>query len=42
MKKKKLFKAKIFCDTADIKIIKKLNKNSLVNGFTINPTLMRV
>ena len=42
MKKKKLFKAKIFCDTADIKIIKKFNKNSLVNGFTTNPTLMRV
>ncbi len=42
MKKKKLFKAKIFCDTADIKIIKKFNKNSLVNGFTTNPTLMRI
>ena len=42
MKKKKLFKAKIFCDTADVKIIKKFNKNSLVNGFTTNPTLMRI
>ena len=42
MKKKKLFKAKIFCDTADVKIIKKFNKNSLVNGFSTNPTLMRI
>jgi transaldolase len=41
MKNNKFFKTKIFCDTADIKIIKKFNKNSLVNGFTTNPTLMR-
>ena len=41
MKNKKFFKTKIFCDTADIKIIKKFNKNSLVRGFTTNPTLMR-
>jgi len=41
MKNKKFFKTKIFCDTADIKIIKKFNKNSLVSGFTTNPTLMR-
>jgi transaldolase len=39
---KKFRKTKIFCDTADIKIIKKFNKNSLVNGFTTNPTLMRL
>jgi transaldolase len=42
MKNKKFFKSKIFCDTADIKIIKKFNKNSLVSGFTTNPTLMRI
>ena len=41
MKNKKFFKTKIFCDTADIKIIKKFSKNSLVSGFTTNPTLMR-
>ena len=41
MKNKKFFKTKIFCDTADIKIIKKFNKNTLVSGFTTNPTLMR-
>ena len=34
-------KTKIFCDSADIKIIKKFNLNSLVSGFTTNPTLMR-
>ena len=41
MKNKKFFKTRIFCDTADIKIIKKFSKNSLVSGFTTNPTLMR-
>ena len=35
-------KTKIFCDTADLKIIKKLNNNSLVSGFTTNPSLMRL
>ena len=34
-------KTKIFCDSADFKIIKKLGRNSLVNGFTTNPSLMR-
>ena len=34
-------KTKIFCDSADLKIIKKFNKNSLVDGFTTNPSLMR-
>ena len=33
---------KIFCDSADYKTIKELNKNSLVNGFTTNPSLMRL
>ena len=42
MKKQKIFKTKIFCDSADIKVIKKLNKNPLVSGFTTNPSLMRI
>ena len=32
---------KIFCDIADISVIKKFNKKSIVKGFTINPGLMR-
>ena len=32
---------KIFCDIADIKLIKKFNKKKLVKGFTTNPSLMR-
>ena len=32
---------KIFCDIADIKVIKKFNKKKLVKGFTTNPSLMR-
>ncbi len=32
---------KIFCDIADIKIIKKFNKKNIVKGFTTNPSLMR-
>lgn len=35
-------KTKIFCDSADFKIIKKFNNNSLVSGFTTNPSLMRL
>ena len=35
-------KIKIFCDSADFKIIKKLNNNPLVKGFTTNPSLMRL
>ena len=35
-------KTKIFCDSADIKIIKKYNSNPLVSGFTTNPSLMRI
>ena len=35
-------KTKIFCDSAYLKIIKRLNNNSLVSGFTTNPTLMRL
>tara|TARA_B100000575_G_scaffold232947_1_gene194272 strand:+ start:340 stop:1032 length:693 start_codon:yes stop_codon:yes gene_type:complete len=32
---------KIFCDIADIELIKKFNKKKIVKGFTTNPTLMR-
>ena len=42
MKKKKSLKTKIFCDTADIKVIKRLNRNPIVAGFTTNPSLMRL
>jgi len=42
MKKVIKRKSKIFCDSADIKIIKKYSKNSLVCGFTTNPSLMRL
>ena len=31
----------IYCDIADIKLIKKYNKKKLVKGFTTNPSLMR-
>ena len=34
-------KTKIFCDSADYLTIKKFNNNSLVNGFTTNPSLMK-
>ena len=33
---------KFFCDTADYNIIKKLNKNLVIKGFTTNPSLMRL
>tara|TARA_B100001029_G_C14978067_1_gene404308 strand:+ start:311 stop:1003 length:693 start_codon:yes stop_codon:yes gene_type:complete len=32
---------KIFCDIADINLIKKFNKKLIVKGFTTNPSLMR-
>ena len=32
---------KIFCDIADIKLIKKFAKKKIVKGFTTNPSLMR-
>ena len=32
---------KIFCDIAELKIIKKFNKKKIVRGFTTNPSLMR-
>ena len=35
-------KTKIFCDIANYKIIKFFNNKSLVDGFTTNPSLMRL
>ena len=35
-------KIKIFCDSANLKIIKKFVLNPLVSGFTTNPSLMRM
>ena len=35
-------KTKIFCDIADFKIIKFFNKKSIVDGYTTNPSLMRL
>ena len=35
-------KTKIFCDIADYKTIKLFNKKKLVDGFTTNPSLMRL
>ena len=35
-------KIKIFCDSADLRTIKKYNNNPLVSGFTTNPSLMRL
>ena len=35
-------KTEIYCDSADLKTIKKLSNNSLVRGFTTNPSLMRL
>ncbi len=32
---------KIFCDIADLNLIKKFNKKKIVKGFTTNPSLMR-
>ena len=42
MKKQRSLKTKIFCDSADIQVIKRLDKNILVSGFTTNPSLMRL
>ena len=35
-------KTKIFCDSADFKTIKSFNNNPIVDGFTTNPSLMRI
>ena len=37
----KRFKTKIFCDIADLNLIRKFNKKKIVKGFTTNPSLMR-
>ena len=34
-------KIKIFCDNAELDLIKKFNKKKIVKGFTTNPSLMR-
>ena len=34
-------KTKIYCDIAQIDIIKQFNKKKIVKGFTTNPSLMR-
>ncbi len=34
-------KTKIFCDIAELSLIKKFNKKNIVKGFTTNPTLMK-
>tara|TARA_Y100000591_G_C21719280_1_gene637825 strand:+ start:342 stop:1037 length:696 start_codon:yes stop_codon:yes gene_type:complete len=31
----------IYCDSAELKVIKKFSKNKLIKGFTTNPSLMR-
>ncbi len=35
-------RTKIFCDIADYETIKSFNSKSMVNGFTTNPSLMRL
>ena len=35
-------KTKIFCDIADLKAIKYYNKKNFIDGFTTNPSLMRL
>ena len=37
----KNIKTKIFCDIAELNLIKKFNKKKIVKGFTTNPTLMK-
>ena len=36
-----MVKTKIFCDIAELGLIKKFNKKKIVKGFTTNPSLMR-
>jgi len=36
-----MLNTKIFCDIAELNLIKKFNKKKIVNGFTTNPSLMR-
>jgi len=37
----KKIKTRIFCDIAELELIKKFNKKNIVKGFTTNPTLMK-
>ena len=37
----KRIKTKIYCDIAELKLIKKFNKKAIVKGFTTNPSLMK-
>ena len=37
----KKFNTKIFCDIADLNLIKRFNKKKIVKGFTTNPSLIR-
>jgi len=37
----KKIKTKIYCDIAELKLIKKFNKKTIVKGFTTNPSLMK-
>jgi len=37
----KNIKTKIFCDIAELKLVKKFNKKNIIKGFTTNPTLMK-
>ena len=41
MKELQDLKVKIFADGADLKVIREMSQNSLIKGFTTNPTLMR-
>jgi Transaldolase len=34
-------KTKIFCDIAELDLVKQFNKKKIVKGFTTNPSLMR-
>ena len=34
-------KTKVFCDIAELDLVKKFNKKKIVKGFTTNPSLMR-
>ena len=37
----KKIKTKIYCDIAELKLIKRFNKKKIIKGFTTNPSLMR-
>ena len=38
----KNIKTKIYCDIAELKLIKKFNKKKFIKGFTTNPSLMKM